>query len=292
MSDRDKPTFLGTAALKARGWSPGMIDSLLGEPDKLKKNPRYSTAAPMRLYLLDRVAVVEQSPAFVAARETAGKRSAAAKAAAAKRREASPPRVRLSEDDLRELELLAPSNRFAVTPSEVEGLHVQRDVLKRYIGKRSKWRATVGRFGTKGAILLLDVTNQETGSRFDHQWHPVDKGLGRMQPRDGDTIEFVAEPFAYEKGYRGTREALADWLPGPSIDLLLGDFSDVRLLDIEGLPIDLHAAPRAFQTKAGWFVGYRGVRAPAAGQAEAEAKAIEITAWMKAQGHLPAATVD
>jgi hypothetical protein len=35
------------------GWTRRLIDTLLGEPDKLARNPHYASAAPMRLYLLE-----------------------------------------------------------------------------------------------------------------------------------------------------------------------------------------------------------------------------------------------
>jgi hypothetical protein len=46
------------------GWTRRLIDRLLGEPDKLARNPHYASAAPMRLYLLERVAEVEQTPEY------------------------------------------------------------------------------------------------------------------------------------------------------------------------------------------------------------------------------------
>jgi hypothetical protein len=65
-----------------------LIDKLLlGEPtDKLARNPHYASAAPMRrLYLLERVAEVEQTPEYQRALAKLGPRREAAKAAAATR---------------------------------------------------------------------------------------------------------------------------------------------------------------------------------------------------------------
>lgn len=49
---------------KRRGWTKGRITKFLGEPDKLVRNPHYSTAAPMRLYDLDRVEAAEATTKF------------------------------------------------------------------------------------------------------------------------------------------------------------------------------------------------------------------------------------
>lgn len=49
---------------KRKGWTKGRITKFLGEPDKLVRNPHYSTAAPMRLYDLDRVEAAEATTKF------------------------------------------------------------------------------------------------------------------------------------------------------------------------------------------------------------------------------------
>jgi hypothetical protein len=67
------------------GWTRRLIDKLLGEPDKFAPNPHHSKAAPMRLYLLERVAEVEQTPEYQVALAKLGPRREAAKAAAATR---------------------------------------------------------------------------------------------------------------------------------------------------------------------------------------------------------------
>ena len=57
-----------------RGWTDKLIEQFLGEPDHLKTNPMYKKAAPMRLYLLDRVTACEGSEAFKEARAAADRR--------------------------------------------------------------------------------------------------------------------------------------------------------------------------------------------------------------------------
>jgi len=71
--------------LKARGWSEAMIKQFLSEPDELKPNPYYKSAAPMRLYNLKRVEKVEKSKKFIEAKAAADRRKeSAAKGVATK----------------------------------------------------------------------------------------------------------------------------------------------------------------------------------------------------------------
>jgi hypothetical protein len=79
--------LLATSQLKQRGWTQSLIANFLGEPDALRPNPRYRSAAPMRLYALARVEAIETEPAFDAARARAGLRSQRAKATAARKAE-------------------------------------------------------------------------------------------------------------------------------------------------------------------------------------------------------------
>jgi hypothetical protein len=53
--------YLSLTALRERGWTSTMIAALLGEPDRLKRNPRYPTAAPMKLYATERVEHVQRT---------------------------------------------------------------------------------------------------------------------------------------------------------------------------------------------------------------------------------------
>lgn len=69
--------FLTKPQLRERGWSAAMIHRFLGDPDSSKRNPRFRTAAPMKLYRLDRVAEAEDTGEWGEAREKAQRRSAA-----------------------------------------------------------------------------------------------------------------------------------------------------------------------------------------------------------------------
>ncbi|MGV9274262.1 hypothetical protein [Streptomyces griseosporeus] len=77
---------VSVAGLRARGWTPGMVRRLLGEPDLLRPNPVSSAAPRTRLYRLERVEAVERGEEFRAVSAAAARRSATAKAAAYRRR--------------------------------------------------------------------------------------------------------------------------------------------------------------------------------------------------------------
>ena len=80
-------TYLTVAGLRGRGWTDAMIREYLGEPDATRPNPRYWSAAPMKLYLTERAEAAEASPEW-AERKTHGDRRRAAGVAAADRKRA------------------------------------------------------------------------------------------------------------------------------------------------------------------------------------------------------------
>jgi hypothetical protein len=77
---------IGAAGLAERGWTESMIRELLGKPDLWVKNPHYSSAAPMRLWRLQRAEAAEAAPGFSERREQAGRARAGAVKAAETRR--------------------------------------------------------------------------------------------------------------------------------------------------------------------------------------------------------------
>ncbi|WP_306322282.1 MULTISPECIES: hypothetical protein [unclassified Streptomyces] len=81
-----RPTHLSLTALRARGWTKGMVRDLLGEPDRLGGNPVFRSAPPARLYALERVELAERSGEFAQAVRKARTRVAAARAAAERNR--------------------------------------------------------------------------------------------------------------------------------------------------------------------------------------------------------------
>jgi len=80
-------THLTMAGLRERGWTDAMISEYLGEPDATRPNPRYRSAAPMKLYLPERAEAAEATPEW-AERKARGARRRAAGVAVADRKRA------------------------------------------------------------------------------------------------------------------------------------------------------------------------------------------------------------
>lgn len=55
------PPALTQAALRERGWTPTAIRRFLGDPDRTARNPRYASAAPMKLWDEERVLAAEDT---------------------------------------------------------------------------------------------------------------------------------------------------------------------------------------------------------------------------------------
>jgi hypothetical protein len=72
--------------LRERGWTVAMIREYLGEPDTTRPNPRYWSAAPMKLYLAERAEVAEASPEWAERKARAARRRAAGVAVADRKR--------------------------------------------------------------------------------------------------------------------------------------------------------------------------------------------------------------
>ncbi|MDT0265084.1 hypothetical protein RM844_02145 [Streptomyces sp. DSM 44915] len=77
--DRPAITYCSLEALRARGWTPLLVRSFLGAPDRTE---------PVELFLSDRVRQTEQSAEFLAARELRRRRARAQREAQARRRAA------------------------------------------------------------------------------------------------------------------------------------------------------------------------------------------------------------
>jgi hypothetical protein len=63
-----------------------MIREYLGEPDATRPNPRYWSAAPMKLYLAQRAEAAEASPEWAERKTLAARRRAAGAASADRKR--------------------------------------------------------------------------------------------------------------------------------------------------------------------------------------------------------------
>ena len=60
----NKTDYISLSALKERGWTDKMIRDYGLEPDMEKTNPHYRSAAPMKLYDLNRIAQIEAGTWF------------------------------------------------------------------------------------------------------------------------------------------------------------------------------------------------------------------------------------
>jgi hypothetical protein len=77
---------LTTAGLRERGWTDAMVREHLGEPDTTRPNPRYASAAPMKLYLTGRVEAAEAGPDWADRKANADRRRAAGVAVVGRKR--------------------------------------------------------------------------------------------------------------------------------------------------------------------------------------------------------------
>ena len=88
MDDSPQDRLITLSAVLERGWKRKAIRDLLDPPDKLTTNRYYKRGPAVRLYLLDRVVLLEQSQVFQATGKKSSVRSEATKKAAEKRRQA------------------------------------------------------------------------------------------------------------------------------------------------------------------------------------------------------------
>lgn len=74
----DYKPVLSISKIKERGWTETMVRKFLGDPDGQKENPFYRKAAPMKVYLEERVIAAEQTLDFIAAQQKLVERKIAA----------------------------------------------------------------------------------------------------------------------------------------------------------------------------------------------------------------------
>lgn len=123
----ERPALLTAKDLRERdaAWTEAAIRRFLGEPDQLKKNPFYRTAAPMRHYLQERVEKVEATDEWASWRTRSLKRSTAARQVAKRK-----------EDDL-----LQEVSRVRISVSAPPGLGTVRKAAVNHFNERSAERA-------------------------------------------------------------------------------------------------------------------------------------------------------
>ena len=138
---------------------------------------------------------------------------------------------------------------------------------------RGRFRGCVERYGAKrgtpdATILLKDVIDVASGNVVaDHVWLDVGDQIRRLRSRQGDHLEFDATVTGYTKGYFGHRD---ETFKPPSRDWRLSYHRSFKLLDSDGIEIDVGGPPRVMQTGAGFFVIGRGLRWPEATKESAE----------------------
>ena len=90
-----------------------------------------------------------------------------------------------------------------------------RRKLKKHLGRRLRFTATVERFGTKNhyiydnvkTILLKNICLGKT-QICEHLWFACGKWSQHL--KEGDTFSFDARVGSYEKGYKGYRDDVYD----------------------------------------------------------------------------------
>ncbi|WP_055525966.1 hypothetical protein [Streptomyces graminilatus] len=92
--EEDGQRYVSLAALRARGWTGGMVHQLLGTPDRLSVNPRLRAAPQVRLYRVERVAAAERTDEYRRVAESSARRSVAVRNAVQRRRSEVLERIR------------------------------------------------------------------------------------------------------------------------------------------------------------------------------------------------------
>lgn len=85
-TEKIEKRFYTKSELKERGWTDASIKKFLGDPDETIVNPRYKCAAPMCLYIIERVDLEENKDEFKKFKEKSEKRSKSLKNVADKKR--------------------------------------------------------------------------------------------------------------------------------------------------------------------------------------------------------------
>jgi hypothetical protein len=78
--------YLTMPGLRGRGWTDAMIRDYLSEPDATRPNPRFWSAAPMKLYLTERAEAAEAQPDWAERKTRGAIRRAAGVAVAGRKR--------------------------------------------------------------------------------------------------------------------------------------------------------------------------------------------------------------
>jgi hypothetical protein len=116
--------YLTLAALKGRGWSRKLIETLLGAPDKTAVNSYYRSAAPIKLWLIERVDCAETNADFVAHQAKRVSLSARSLSAAVRQREKLMAKVALLQV---EVERIPHNKLLQLAQNEWQGWRLDRN---------------------------------------------------------------------------------------------------------------------------------------------------------------------
>ena len=72
---KEEIKYINKSLLKQRGWTESMIKTFLGDADAEKDNPIYKSAAPMKLYDMNKVLAAESDESFKERKNKAESRS-------------------------------------------------------------------------------------------------------------------------------------------------------------------------------------------------------------------------
>lgn len=79
--NKKREMICASELIKTRGWTNSLIKKFLPTPDATKTNPIFKSAAPMKLYNINKVKRIERSKAFKEAKEVAQKKKDSAQKA-------------------------------------------------------------------------------------------------------------------------------------------------------------------------------------------------------------------
>jgi hypothetical protein len=147
----NRDTFTATD-LKARGWTNGLINRFLGEPDATRRSPFYRRGSPIKLYEASRVQEVETSPQFAEAIRKATVKSKAASQAAQRRADSLLAVVKAIEITVRRIDLQTlrreaikewEANKLEGGRFDADGQEADEATVRRWMVNYARHRLTV-----------------------------------------------------------------------------------------------------------------------------------------------------
>lgn len=120
----DRKRLFSRSDLEERGWTKGMMDRHLPEPDDHRDNPHYKCAAPMKFWLKATVKKIERRKSFKEDLQKSHRRSVVAKQASQK---AQKTRIDNQERDMKAV--LAEALRDGLMPADGPSLTEVKNVI-------------------------------------------------------------------------------------------------------------------------------------------------------------------